>query len=120
MPTAVAWLVVAQAAPPARPSWHDPRLVWASVALAALILVGVGVILWLDRWRKGSAPKALSADEQLAQFRELYERGDLSQQEFERIRARLLPQLRDEWDVPAKPAPPGEPPPPPDTGIRPA
>ena len=83
-----------------RPVW-DPRLFWLTLALVAVILVGALVIYWLDRWRKRSDAERLSANDQLAQFRELYDQGQLSQEEFERIRASLAPQLRQEWDAPA-------------------
>jgi len=73
------------------------------------------VIVWLDRWRKRSDANPMVANEDLAYFRELYDRGELSAEEFERVRIRLSRQLREELDVPAKaPAvPPAEQTPPP-------
>ena len=93
-----AWQAIADAPDP--PLW-DPRLLWLSLALAAAILIGVLCIAWIDRWRKRSGCERLSANDQLANFRELYEQGELSHEEFERIRATLSPQLRQELDVPA-------------------
>jgi hypothetical protein len=66
----------------------------------------------------------LSANEQLANFRALYDKGQLSQTEFERVRESLSRQLQRELDVQAgppgsaagqksdspKPAEPGNPP----------
>jgi uncharacterized membrane protein len=100
---------------PQRPLlWGDLRLLWATLALVVIILVGAIVIVWADRWRKRSQSQPLSANDQLAHFRELYEDGELSLKEFERIRATLARQLRAEFDVAAEPppaAPPQEPPP---------
>jgi hypothetical protein len=90
-----------------RPVW-DARLFWLSVTLVAVILIGALVIYWIDRWRKRSDGERLSANDQLAQFRELYDQGQLSQEEFERIRASLAPQLRREWDAPAAGGSPSE------------
>lgn len=109
----VAWLLWANAnPPPRRPIW-DPRLLWAGLGLVGLILLGALVIVLLDRWRKRGEPPPLTANEQLAQFRELYERGELSQEEFDRIRARLTPHLRSELGGQPPPAsgplPPGPP-----------
>ena len=109
-----AWQVAAYADLPGRSPWLDPRLLWSSLALTVLILVGALAIAWLVRWREQSAAEPLSANEQLAHFRELYQRGELSQEEFERIRASLGSQLRQELNVPPGPqapaAPPGQPP----------
>jgi hypothetical protein len=92
-----AWQAIAQAPSPLL--W-DPRLLWLTLALAAAILIGVLLIAWIDRWRKRSGCERLSANEQLANFRELYEQGELNHEEFERIRATLSPQLRQELDGP--------------------
>jgi Short C-terminal domain len=101
----IAWQVVANAKLPATPRAWDPRLLWLTLALAGIILVGAVVIALLDRWRKHAAPEVSTANDQLAQFRELYERGELSQAEFDRIRATLEKELRREWNVPTpKPA----------------
>lgn len=72
--------------------------------LAILLLVGalIGaalIITALGRWSKRpAAPAAASGD--LAYFRLLYERGECTQEEYERIRARLGKQLRKELKVP--------------------
>jgi hypothetical protein len=103
-----AWQLLVNAQPPAAPRpWADPRLLWTSLALAGLILLGALVIAWLKRWRRCSEPESLTANEQLARFRDLYETGDLSQAEFERIRAKLAVQLLQELGDSAKPAAPG-------------
>jgi hypothetical protein len=97
-----AWQALAKA-DPARPPLWDPRLLWLTLALAAILLIGALMIAWIDRWRKRSGTERLSAKDQLANFRSLYEKGQLSQEEFERIRTLLSRQLRHELDVPAGP-----------------
>jgi hypothetical protein len=98
-----AWQVVAKAELPARSFASDPRLYWAALALVLIILLGALVIAGLDRWRKRSVLESSTANDQLARFRELYEQGELSQHEFEQIRASLGPQLRQELQVPLPP-----------------
>ena len=97
-------VVLAQAA--AGDPFQD-LLLWAALALAVIILFGVVVLVWLNHWRKRAGLEPLTANDQLAHFRELYDQGELSQEEFERIRAALTPQLQQELGLIAAPAPPG-------------
>jgi hypothetical protein len=116
-----AWQAIAEAGPPVRTPGWDPRLFWLTLVLMAVISFGALAIAWLDRWRKRSGPERLSASDQLANFRDLYEKGQLSHDEFERIRQLLSRQLRSEMNVQAgppgsttehnpRPAEPGKPP----------
>jgi hypothetical protein len=103
--------------PAAGLSLLDPRLLWATVALVVALLLGAAVIAWADRWRKKADPGLTSPGEQLAVFRLSYERGEMSQEEYERIRARLAPRIREsqpgvKGPAPKPPAPPPEPEPP--------
>lgn len=121
-PVPLSWslLVLAAPAPPPAggPSLLDPRLLWATISLVAILLLGALVLAWFDRLRKRADPSVLTPGDQLAAFRLSYERGELSQEEYERIRARLGPKLREQLDLPAAPTrrdkpggSPGEPPP---------
>jgi hypothetical protein len=96
----------------------EVRPLW--IALVAAILLGALVIFLVDRWRKRSQTDQFSAGNQLSRFRLLYEQGELSREEYDRIRGKLGARLRQELDVPARPAetaPSTQPPPesPPDT-----
>jgi len=95
-----AWQVCLADSEQVRPRFWDTRLLAVTLVLVGVILVGALVIYLLDRWRKRPAPPSVTASEQLAAFRELYERGEISQREFERIKARLAPLLRAELNVP--------------------
>jgi hypothetical protein len=96
--------------------------------LVAALLVGAIIIAWAGRWRRAPRSVAATASDQLAKFRSLYDKGQMTREEFERIRARLGEQIRSEADVPAPaPAAPGPqpastatPPPPPPANGRPA
>jgi hypothetical protein len=66
-------------------SWLDVLL--NGVYIAAALLVAAAVIAIVQRrLRRG---ETVSANEQLAQYRALYESGAISQQEFERLRGVL-------------------------------
>ncbi len=79
-------------------------LLMAVLVAAALIIVGVG------RWLKRPARPADTSSDELAHFRLLYEQGEFSREEYDRIRSRLVPRLRKELDVPAPPIAPTPPP----------
>jgi hypothetical protein len=63
------------------------ELIWATVGLVAAILLGVILIVWVDRWRKRS--RAEGPADELDQYRGLLDQGLLSPEEYERIRTRL-------------------------------
>ncbi len=89
---------------PRTTGWEHP-LFWASLPLIGILLLGALVIYLVDRWRKQTAPPTDSAAaDQLSHFRELYEKGQISREEYERVRALLAGQLRRDFQVPA-PAP---------------
>ena len=113
-----AWQLLAQA--DERPPVLDFRLVWLTLGVVAVILVGAAIIAAADRWRKRPFQGKLSASDQLAQFRALYERGQLDAEEFERIRALLTERIKKEMEMPATPSSKAPPPNPADPAKPPA
>ena len=95
-------------APP--PSLTDPQLLWATFALIATLLLGALIFAWLDRWRKRPDRDVVTPTDQLTAFRQSYDRGELSQEEYERIRAKLAPKVRAQVNLPPKPAKAPDPP----------
>jgi hypothetical protein len=93
----------------ARLEW-DPRFFWAALAaMGGLLLVGVYLILLADRWRKHAKIRSDPSD-QLAHFRELYEQGELSSEEFDRVRALLQQRLMQQLQTPEASSEQGQPP----------
>ncbi len=90
-------------------------LVWAALGLIAAVIAGVIVIVWVQRWQKRSADPG-DPESELADYRDLLERGLLSREEFERIRMRYdgKPPPKPDPDLPMNgtPKPDHEPPPP--------
>jgi hypothetical protein len=87
----------------ARPR-SNPELIWSTLALAALLLGGTAAILWVKRWRARLGQERPSAEDEIARYRGLLARGELSPEEFERITGVIRGQ-------PAPPAPPAQDPP---------
>jgi hypothetical protein len=102
---------------PARPpTLLDPQLLWAMVALVATLLLGALIFAWLDRWRRRGGRDTLTPIDQLTSFRQSYDRGELSQEEYERIRAKLAPKVRQQVKLTAKPTGDAKPSPSPTEG----
>jgi hypothetical protein len=94
--------------PPPRPpqDWQFPILK-AALPLLVALLVGALVLYFVDRWRKRPPSASLEANDQLTHFRSLYERGEMTREEYERVKGLLTGELRRELNVPAPPpAPP--------------
>lgn len=99
------WLMMASA-PVARPTGWDFPLLWATLPLVAALLLAALAIAWAKKWRqRGEPPERLTTNSQLAHFRSLYERGEISDEEFTRIRGLLGERLKQEMAI-GKPANP--------------
>jgi hypothetical protein len=86
------------------------RVLGYGLLAAGALLVGAFIVAVANRWRRRGDERP-SASDQLAQFRSLYDQGHMSKEEFDRIRARLGGQLREEMALPPGA---GKAPPPPD------
>jgi uncharacterized membrane protein len=73
-----------------------------TLAVAFLVIFGLGisVLVMIKRWRDQPAPKPPSASEELAKFESLLAEGEISKEEYEKIKNSLLKQLRRELTVP--------------------
>lgn len=100
------------------------RLFYTLAILAGTLLVAAFIIRQVERWRKKQDVEQYSPGDQLTEFRELYEAGEISKEEFAQIRRQLGGMLREELlgDEAAKSAEkPNAPPddkPPPDWNIQ--
>jgi hypothetical protein len=101
-------------------AWMD--LLFYGTCLAVALLAAALIVALVRRWlhRGEQSP---SASDQLSQYRALYRRGEISQEEFDRLRAVLGGELA-AGVKPAPPRPPAPkptdgPPAPPANGVRP-
>ncbi len=97
--------------PPGRsPLWAAEGTTFLPVLyLAAALIVGAVLIALAQRWRRSttSVNPGLSASDQMAEFSKLYERGAMSKEEFEKVRAKLFREIRQASDLPPVPPPAG-------------
>lgn len=80
-------------------------LLWASLAFIGVLLLLALVLAWFERWRKRGSDETSGTGNQLSSFRSLYERGELSQEEYDRVHALLTNRMKREFDLPPQPTP---------------
>jgi hypothetical protein len=105
--TPIAALLTVAAAADADRGDANERLLWAGLALVVALLAGAAVLAAVDRWRRRMTGEAATGADALAGFRLSYERGELSEEEYRRVRARLAggpPERRPPPDPPANAA----------------
>jgi hypothetical protein len=101
-----------------------PKFDFGGILMPALLLVGgillaALVLLFIKKWNQ-QAPGDDTAHDQLARFRDLYQHGEMSPEEYKRVHALLAGKIREESNVPqpqplpkapaAEPQPNGQPP----------
>lgn len=112
--------------------FRNPNVVWGIAGLALALLAGALLVYLADRWRKRSAAGAVDTSRELTEFRKMYERGEITKEEYARLRDRVAQRVKalasgpDAAAVPGLPgagtaAPnslpgPDQPTPPPDSG----
>jgi hypothetical protein len=80
--------VLAWAAPVFAMTKEERLLLWVSVLIGVLLL-GAFIIARIDRWRKRQMEAADDAPQQIGTFRAMFERGELSQEEYDRVLRRM-------------------------------
>jgi hypothetical protein len=97
MPTTL----IAQAPAPAPKNQKDifknaDLLIWAGILAGALLVMAV-IVFFVDRWRKRDDDgPTYSSTLQLTDYREMYENGEITHGEYERIRAKLAAKMKKE------------------------
>src|SRR5438128_11031052 len=81
-------------------SGREFKLLWPSLAVIAAMLLGAALIEAVRRWRSRPASFRFTATDELARFRSLYDKGELSEEEFNRLQAVLGERLKKELDIP--------------------
>lgn len=106
--------------PPGRKqSLWDRQDFWITVGVLAVTLLLGGVVVFLvDRWRRrDTTADARASGEELTGFRGMYERGELTEEEYAKVRAKVANRVKAKVAAekaaapppPAKPAPPIDP-----------
>lgn len=109
--------LLAQAQRADKDPFRQPEVIWGTAGLAVALLVGAFVIWIVDRWRKRTTQATNTANE-LTEFREMYERGEITEEEYAKLRTRVAGRVKapaatttppGEGAPPATPRDPGNP-----------
>ena len=79
---------------PAGSPFDRPEIIWGSVGLAAALLVGALVITIVDKWRRRAAMEEREAGLELTDFRAMYESGEITEAEYNRLRLRVANRVK--------------------------
>lgn len=80
----------------------DPEFLKLVALLAATLLVAAAILAWLGRWRKRQFSEESGADlEQFGNYRKMFERGELTKAEYDRIRLKQARRLSNKLGRPS-------------------
>lgn len=101
--------LLAQAGRADKDPFRQPEVIWGTAGLAVALLVGAIVIWFVDRWRKRAVQLRNSAEE-LTDYRAMYERGEITEEEYAKLRTRVSGRVKQPSAAPGTtaPAPPTE------------
>lgn len=104
------WLVVQQV-----PIWQDNRfsLAFYGTLLAGVLLLGAILVAWAGKsWRESEKKSSGTPVDQLSEFRSLLDSGEISREEFEKLRQTLGKRIIPDQAVKEAPLPSPTPEPP--------
>jgi hypothetical protein len=113
-------LVLGDVAPPNKDPFRQPEVIWGTAGLVVALLVGAFVLHLLDRWRKKTAAGVTNPADELTDFRRMFEHGEITEEEYARLRTRVAQRVKATDAVAGAVTPSPNPamlppPPPPDT-----
>ena len=112
--------LLAQAAPPRGSPFERPEVLWGTAGLAAALFLGALVVYVVDRWRKRDGLRDRAAGGELTTFRAMYERGEITDEEYARLRQKVADRVKPPPAAAEAPPPAaGTPPPPAPPATRP-
>ena len=85
------WALLAQARPD---PFREPEVIWGTAGIAVALLAGALVIWLVDKWRKKAAAPQ-DATEELTGFRGMLQRGEITEEEYARLRNKVAARVRE-------------------------
>ena len=74
--------------------FREPEVIWGTAGIAVALLVGAFAIWLVDRWRKqATAQREVAAE--LSDFREMFQRGEITEDEYAKLRNRVAMRVRE-------------------------
>jgi hypothetical protein len=80
---------------------REPEVIWGTAGIALALLVGAFVIWMVDRWRK-QATAPINATEELSDFRGMLQRGEITEDEYAKLRTGVAKRVKDAAQKPTE------------------
>ncbi len=87
------WLFAAGEDPRVEAAW---KIFWTIVVLIVIVIVTGGLIMFITRWTKRTNSAAQTYGDDHTSFQVLYERVELTEEEYQKIRSRLGQKLKEQ------------------------
>ena len=86
--------LLAEGGRPAGNPWDRPELLYGTLGLAGAFLAGGFVLYLVDRWRKRGTGPAGGDLAELTGFRGMLERGEITEEEYDRLRRKVAAKVK--------------------------
>jgi len=86
--------------------FRSPDVIWGTAGLALALLAGALLVYLADRWRKKSSSQVVDSSRELTDFRRMFERGEITAEEYAKLRDRVALRVKAPVPVPATDAMP--------------
>lgn len=89
-----------------------PDVLLATALLVLVLLLGAIVLVYANRWKKSAIlPEASKPMDELANYRAMFQRGELTAVEYEKVRLRISERMKNQLGIAPSidPAPPAGP-----------
>jgi hypothetical protein len=92
----------AQGGKPGGSLLDQPDFIYGSLGLAAALLVGAAAVYAVDRWRKRAELGSTGqSGAELTSFRAMHARGEITDEEYARLRQKVAARVRETKPIPA-------------------
>lgn len=87
---------------------RSPEVIWGVAGITVALLVGAVVIYVVDQWRKRTAagPTSADASDALTNYRVMYENGEITEEEYTKLRDKVAAKVKTAPVAPKPAAPP--------------
>ena len=73
---------------------HKPEIIWGTAGIAVALLAGALLVYVADKWRKKTARQVSDSSQELTEFRRMYESGQITQEEYARLRDHVAQRVK--------------------------
>jgi len=81
--------------------FRNPDVIWGIAGLALALLAGAFLVYLTDKWRKRVAAQSVDTSQELTEFRRMFERGEITEEEYAKLRDRVAQRVKAPPPVPA-------------------